>query len=328
ARAEETRATREEEFERLRERLAQDDARASDRIEGDFVRPGEARGRDTAQLAENPSPLALGEREVDAAQAALAGARARLADARRDVARTRLKAPFDGVVRSKSVERGQFVRPGEQLAELYDAGTLEVVVPLTQRKAALIPRVFAPVTSGSAAGLPATVRVDFGGASWAWDATVEGTQGEIDPQTRTLGVVVRIARPVGGGRPAVDAETPGEAPPLLPGFFADVEFLAETPPAYYAIPRDALRAGTRVWALREGRIEFIHVDVIAREGAELFVTGPGFRDGERIVTGDLPSISEGMKVRTGEDRSTPALDARESGGETPAIGSDGKGGGA
>jgi RND family efflux transporter MFP subunit len=338
ARAEESQATREEEFERLRGRLEQeDDARSPDAIEGDFVRPGEASGRNTATLAEAPSPLALGKREVETAKAALAGARARLESARRDVARTRLTAPFGGVVRSKSVERGQFVRPGEQLAELYDASALEIAVPLTQHKAALIPRVFAPVTGGREAGVPATVRIDFGGARWAWDAIVEGVQGEIDAQTRTLGVVVRVARPIGGGRRAANGAGPaGDAPPLLPGFFADVEFLAETPPAYFAIPRDALRASGRgdgrgdgrgegrrsgrVWAVREGAIAFVPVRVIAREGPQLFVTGEALADGERIVTGDLPSVTEGMAVRTGEERATPALDARESGGETPAIG--------
>jgi RND family efflux transporter MFP subunit len=316
--AEEARATREEEFERLRKRIEGETALAPDRIEGDFVRPGEEE-EPTAELAEDPAPLALGQPQVDAAEAALAGAQARLESARRDVARTRLTAPFDAVVRSKSVERGQFVRPGEVLAELYDAGTVEVAVPLTQRKAALIPRVFAPVTSGAASGVPASVQVDFGGTRWEWDAIVEGARGEIDTATRTLDVVVRVARPLSGGRAADGAAEGGEAPPLLPGFFADVEFLAETPPAYFEIPRDALRGPSRVWAVRDGIIAFVPVTIVAREGASVFVTGEGLEDGERIVTGDLPSVTEGMAVRTGEGSATPALDARESGGQEPAI---------
>lgn len=320
AQAREARATREEEFERLRERLGSESSQPSDPIEGDFVRPGEDEAGDTAELAQDPSPLALGEPQVDAAEAALAGARSRLESARRDIARTRLAAPFDGVVRSRSVERGQFVQPGEVLGQFYDADTLEVPVPLTQRKAALIPRVFAPVTSGAASGVPATVRVDFGGATWAWDAIVEGAQGAIDPQTRTLDVIVRVASPLRGGRAASSADNGAEAPPLLPGFFADVEFLARTPRAYFAIPRDSLRAEGRVWAVREGKIVFVPVTVVARDGPSLYVTGAQLRDGERIVTGDLPSVSEGMEVRTGEERATPALDARESGGEEPAIG--------
>lgn len=320
AQAKEARATRQEEFERLQERLASDGSLTPDPIEGDFVRPGEAGQEETTGLAENPSALALGQPQVDAAEAALAGARARFESARRNVARTRIAAPFDAVVRSKSVERGQFVQPGEVLGQLYDAGTLEVAVPLTQRKAALIPRVFAPVTSGAASGVPAEVRVDFGGATWAWDAIVEGAEGAIDPDTRTLEVVVRVASPLRGGRAVSGAEAAGGAPPLLPGFFADVEFLARTPPAYFTIPRDALRAENRVWAVREGRIAFVPVTVVAREGPKLYVTGPKLRDGERIVTGDLPSVTEGMEVRTGEGRTTPAIDARESGGKEPAIG--------
>ncbi|KPP91220.1 HlyD family efflux transporter periplasmic adaptor subunit [Erythrobacter sp. HL-111] len=318
AEAEESGATREEEFERLRDRIEGESAGPPDGIESDFLRPGEGE-QATAELAEEPSPLALGQPQVDAARAALAGARARLESARRDVARTRLTAPFDAVVRSKSVERGQFVRPGEVLAGLYDAGSIEVAVPLIQRKAALIPRVFAPVTSGTAAGGPATVRVDFGGTRWAWEAMVEGAEGAIDPATRTLDVVVRVARPLTGARAVRDGGEAGDPPPLLPGFFADVEFLARTPPAYFEIPRDALRAEDRVWAVRDGALAFVPVTVVAREGASVFVTGEELADGERIVTGEVPSATEGMEVRTDEGRSAPALDARESGGVEPAI---------
>jgi len=322
AQAEEARATRKEEFERLRERLESESSLPSDRIKGDFIRPGEEEGGEgeAAELADDPSPLALGDPQVAAAEAALAGARARFRSARRDVDRTRLAAPFDGVIRSRSVEPGQFVQPGETLGQVYDAGALEVPVPLTQRKAALIPRLFAPVTIGTASGAPAEVRVDFGGASWAWDAIVEGAQGAIDPETRTLDVVVRVSNPLRGGRAAGNAQAERKAPPLLPGFFADVEFLAETPSAYFVIPRGALRSGGRVWAVREGRIAFVPVNVVAREGPSVYVTGAGLESGERIVTGDLPSVTEGMEVRSGESRTTPALDARQSGGEEPAIG--------
>jgi len=316
----ETRETRREEFERLRERLADIGETGEDgALEADFVRAGEEEKEQNQAESEliEPSPLALGQPQVDAARAALEGAKAQLRNARLDVRRTSVSAPFDAIVRSESVERGQFVRAGEEIAKLYNSGSVEIPVPLTHEKAALIPQLFAPARSGRAGGSPATVKVDFGGATYAWDAQVDGAEGEIDTQTRTLDVIVRVARPVTGGRLVSEDGAASGTPPLLPGFFATVEFIADTPPSYFTIASDAVRADNRVWIAREGRVALALVRVIARDGNDAFVTSDALQSGDMVVTGDVAAISEGMQIRTSRDTQAPSIAAQQEGGEAP-----------
>ena len=69
--------------------------------------------------------------------------RARLADTELALSRTQVRAPFNGVVRTESIDVGQFVSAGQSVGRLYAADTVEVVVPLADADAALIPGLWA-----------------------------------------------------------------------------------------------------------------------------------------------------------------------------------------
>ena len=81
-------------------------------------------------------PLALWEPQVEAARAAVQGARIAVADAELLLSRTEVRAPFAGVVRTESIDLGQFVTAGRAVGRLYAADAVEVVVPLSDADAA------------------------------------------------------------------------------------------------------------------------------------------------------------------------------------------------
>ncbi|MYK28475.1 MAG: biotin/lipoyl-binding protein, partial [Gammaproteobacteria bacterium] len=85
------------------------------------------------------SPLTLREPQLKAARAALKREEARLARANLALSRTRIEAPFDGFVREESVALGQLAVPGKPVGRLFAADAAEVVVPLSDADAALIP---------------------------------------------------------------------------------------------------------------------------------------------------------------------------------------------
>ena len=84
-------------------------------------------------------PLALWEPQIEAARAAADRERAVLAEAELGLSRTEVQAPFAGVVRSESVDTGQFLTAGQAVGQLYAMDAVEVVVPLSDSDAALIP---------------------------------------------------------------------------------------------------------------------------------------------------------------------------------------------
>ena len=65
----------------------------------------------------NSSPLARREPQLAEAQASLDSAKAQLADAELSLRRTAVVSPFDGRVRSESVDVGQFAGAGQSLEQ-------------------------------------------------------------------------------------------------------------------------------------------------------------------------------------------------------------------
>ena len=55
-----------------------------------------------------------------------------LEKAERDLARTKIKAPYDGRVRSTATDLGSYVTIGTPLAELFGTEILEVRLPVSQ----------------------------------------------------------------------------------------------------------------------------------------------------------------------------------------------------
>lgn len=231
--------------------------------------------------------LVLKEPQLKLAEALLKGAEARLADARNRLDRTRIVAPFNGRVRSESVDVGQFVAPGRQVGVVYSTDQIEIGVPLTTSAAVLIDGLWSPPGTRR---IPAKVRADFGGDVFSWDGYVHRVDGAIDASTRTITVVVRVANPYG--------RRADVSPPLLVGTFAEVEIEARPTGAYVAVPGSALRDGT-VWVVTDGRISVRPVTVI-QQSEDTVLVGDGLSGGEPVVISPLAVMTDGMSVRVAE----------------------------
>lgn len=69
-----------------------------------------------------------------AAEANLTAAKAQLETIRVDINRTVIKAPFDGVVEVRPVQIGDYVRPGDQIAQIADLNPIVVTIQVTERE--------------------------------------------------------------------------------------------------------------------------------------------------------------------------------------------------
>ena len=152
-------------------------------------------------LPAEAGPLALREPQLTAARAALAREEARVADANLALARTRVNAPFDGFVRDEAVDVGQYVTPGQQVGRLFAADAVEVVVPMSDGNAALIPGLWALRAGDDERGVAARVVAEYGDTRYAWDGYVDRAEASLDEQTRTIDVIVRAPDPFTAGVP-------------------------------------------------------------------------------------------------------------------------------
>lgn len=250
--------------------------------------------------AGEPGPLALREPQIKAAQAALDQVESRLADARLALSRTEVQAPFNGYVRQESLDVGQFVTAGQSVGRLFASDAVEVVVPLSDANAGLIPGLWKLRAGDSRRRVAARVSARFGDKSYTWKGYVDRAEASLDRQTRTIDSVLRVPDPFTAGIPADGIREPESTPPLLVGKFVEVEIQGLAPESYFRIPRPALHPGNEVWTVSEDkRVQVVPVRVLQRVNDEAFVTG-ALEDGQLVVTGGIQHVTEGMAVQTGE----------------------------
>lgn len=236
--------------------------------------------------AEEAGPLALREPQLAAARAALARDSAALADAELALSRTEVRAPFGGIVRSESVAPGRLVAPGQAVGRLYAADAVEVVVPLADAEASLLPGLWELRAGDGDRRMAARVVARFGDGSRSWTGYVDRAETALDERTRTVHVIVRVPGPFRAG-----------GPPLLVGQFVDARIDGGAADPWFALPRPALRAGDEVWAVRDSAIAVVPVRVLQRPQDSVLVTGD-LRPGESVVVGGISFATEGMIVRT------------------------------
>lgn len=249
--------------------------------------------------------LVFREPEIRLAESALDAAEARLADARFRLERTAVRAPFNGRIRAKQAELGQFLGPGAPVATFYGTDAVEISVPFLFADAGLIEGLFREEDSGRMT-IDARVRRTAGGRTYTWPAQVHRVEGALDPATRTVRVVVRVDDPY---------VTTDNRPPLLVGSFAQVEIDARRLDSYVTIPTDALRKDPAsqdpgdiardgiirniVWLVENDRIRFRPVEVLKTQDEVAIITD-GLAPGDRVVTSDLGVVTDSMAVRIQE----------------------------
>ena len=247
-----------------------------------------------------PGPLALREPQMKAAQAAIDRVEAQVAVAKLALSRTEVRAPFDGYVRDESVDVGQFVTAGQVIGRLFAADAVEVVVPLSDANAALIPRLWRLRAGDANRRVSARVVARYVDESYAWKGYVDRAEVSVDEQSRTIDAIIRVPNPFSAGFPADGVDGTSGTPPLLVGRFADVEIQGLAPESYFRVPRPALQPGNAVWIVKDGVVSIVSVRVLQRVNDDAFVIG-ALEDGQLVITGGIQFVTEGMIVQTGTD---------------------------
>ena len=258
--------------------------------------------RTNGEAPTDAGPLALWEPQIEAARAALDRERAALAEAELGLARTQVRAPIAGVVRSESVEAGQFVTAGRTVGQLHALDAVEVVVQIPDADAALIPGLWDLRPGVADRRVPTRVIADYGGERHAWPGYVDRVEPARDEQTRNLEAIVRVPDPFFGGTAVEGGGSGGGGsetvhPPLMVGQFVDVEIQGVTPDRYFRVRRPALRPGDEVWAVRGDVLTILPVRVLQHVGNDVYVTG-ALTAGQPVVVGGIEIATEGMLVRT------------------------------
>ena len=264
-----------------------------------YERYSDLRGAEASTAMANP--LTLREPQLNAARAALNRDEAKLAEANLALSRTTVAAPFDGLVEEESVDVGQIVAAGQPVGRVFATDAVEVIVPLSDSDAALIPGLWSLSEGDGNRAVAALVVARYGDGAYAWEGYVDRSKASLDQRTRTIDVVVRVPDPINSGAPLDGTVPPGGTPPLLVGKFVEVEIEGLELEGYFRAPRSALQSGNEVWVVNDGGVvSIVPVEVLQRTSDEVYVTGT-LENGQSVVTGGIQFATEGMRVLTEVD---------------------------
>ena len=233
-----------------------------------------------------PTDLVLRIPQLNQAKATVQSAEAALYRARQDLERTKVKAGFDALIKSKTVGLGQFVNMGTQVATLFGTDSAEVRLPIPDQQIAYLnlPQ------QGEEDTYP-DVRLSgfFAGEEKEWFGKLIRTEGVVEESNRLTYLVARIDDPYGLDQ---QRETP-----LRYGTFVKAEIAGKQQDGLITLPRQALYYGNKVLTLvNESEIELAEVELARTESNTIFVSS-GLEDGQEIITTPVQNPVNGMKVK-------------------------------
>lgn len=272
------------------------------------------------QIQELQNQLNLLPAEQRVLEANLALNQALLEEARLDLERTVIRLPFEARIAEVLAEASQFVSAGQKLAVADSIDVAEVTAQIALNHMRPLVPTGLDLSSLSAEeiselprkwGFSAEVRLVAGDFAASWEARFDRISDMVDPQTRTLGLVVAVDEPY---RSAI----PGQRPPLTKNMYVEVEIRGARQAGRIAVPRVALHRGPDgrdvvYLADAEDRLAFRPVTLGPMQ-SDFVIVEHGLDGGERVVVSDLIPAIEGMLLAPRLDKALAEVLAAQSSG--------------
>lgn len=233
------------------------------------------------------------ESELASATAALAAAKAERVRAQRNLERTSIRLPYEGIVRAKETDLGQFVSTGTRLGVVFATDYAEIRLPLTDLDLAYVdlPGAVEIARSGAADGPAVTLSATQKGRLVKWAAKIVRTEGVVDEKSRVTYVVARVVDPY-------QLHGDGNAMPM--GTFVAATIQGVVAENIIRVPRSVVRGSDElVFVDAEDKLVIRKVDIVRADADYVFISG-GAEAGERVVVTVLETAINGLRVRTTE----------------------------
>ena len=268
----------------------------------DYAESDWERAKPSLSTSRAASDLALRKPQLAEAIANLEFAEAELAKRLGDLDRTIIRAPYDGLVREKRADVGQFVAAGTQLALTFATDVAEIRLPLPDKElpyldlSALDQAGARANSSGgtSELGPAVTVSAEIGGQTNRWSGHIVRTEGVFDDKSRVLYLVAQIADPY-------NQITNRWSAPLRIGTFVKADINGRLVKNIIKLPRKVLQGNSNVWTVGQNNLlRLSEVSLLRSDESHIYVTS-GISEGDLICLSALDNPLPGTKVRFSEN---------------------------
>ncbi len=238
--------------------------------------------RDAASQAELNQAVAT----RDQADSDLDAAQTQVEQAKRDLSRTKIVAPFDGRVRQKEVGLGQSVGPGTPLGIVFAVDFAEVRLPIAGRELQYLDL---PEHAGDPP-VEVELRNAINPASeTVWKGKIVRTEGALDENSLELFAIARIDDPFG---------LKSGDPPLRIGQPVVGAIAGKVLEHVIAIPRASVRQLDRVYLVDQNELILNSKTIVPvwSDEQHLIVRDPQITDGTLLSTTSIVFAPDGAQV--------------------------------
>ncbi|WP_412971797.1 efflux RND transporter periplasmic adaptor subunit [Glaciecola sp. MF2-115] len=244
----------------------------------------------------NGTPPELGLRKPQLAreEASVQAAKANLQRAQRNLDRTKIRAPYDGLVKSRNIDLGQFITLGSQLGEVYSTDVAEVRLPLTDDDVAFL-------TDLNTDTPQVTLSAEVAGKTIKWQGRLVRDEAVLDSKSRVIYGVVEVKDPY---QLQLQKQKKGMA--LRFGRFVNATITGITADNIVVLPRNVLRLDGTILTVDDDKKIRINFVTVQRADEDFVYISEGLDPQELVVVSALPNPYEGMPVRfLGDEEQTP-----------------------
>jgi RND family efflux transporter MFP subunit len=254
----------------------------------DYAKEDWDRARSIFKSSKAASDLALRKPQLAEALASLEFARADLEKRQGDLDRTIIRAPYDGLIREKRADLGQFVNAGSPVALTFSIDVAEIRLPLPDRELPFLN--LDPDELSAGKGPAVTLSANIGGQRHQWSGHLVRTEGVFDERSRVLYVVAQVSDPYNRHDKAWEY-------PLRIGTFVSAQILGESLPNVIKLPRSVIRGNNRVWTVKkDNTLQPVDVELARADEHSILVTS-GLTPGDLVCVTLLDNPMPGTPVR-------------------------------
>lgn len=244
-----------------------------------------------------PPELGLRLPQLKQEQANVKFQQAALARAERNLERTIIRAPFDGIIKARNVDLGQYVTLGTNLGELYDTRVAEIRLPLSNNDLAYLESVDNPDTE-------VTLSADLAGKVVTWTGKIIRSEGVIDAENRMVYLVAEVKDPY-----LRSAKVEGQLP-LKYGSFVTAIIKGRTVDGIVKLPRHLVRHGKVTLITDASSVEVREVNIVRTDLENVYIKD-SLASGERISVTNLSNAEDGQLVKILGDDSSSTIESTD-----------------
>lgn len=245
--------------------------------------------------------LGLRQPQLASALAELQSSEARLSQAERNLERTRIRAPFDGVLSARMVTLGQYVPGNTQIGNLLSTTIAEVRLPLTD-----FDLTFLDLPTGledEQVGPTGRIRAHISGENYYWEGRIVRTEGVLDAGSQVTYAVLEVEDPY-------NRRGQTHQRVLNFGRFVQADIQGITLENLIELPRFAVSSNNEVWVVTEDSPRILErraVRTARRDHSSVYIS-EGLEPGEKVLLTQLDNPIPGQRVRLPDDSREESAD--------------------